>query len=236
MTTISSLSNYNEASFTIRSKQIGSPKPDTESPDPTDVRDFVSGSSAPGFKLASLQPGKLGYTGFSGTSMAGPPVSGMAILVGSTFGEKEEYVPKNTSDVLNMDAVGAAVEEVRATRRLLDRMQEDFGVTEWTEKPVVEKLTVPTSDMGLHVTGEQAFTISERVRSVQLQTKTHNFLMRESLDTDKTTIAVWNVGDRMPDVWERDSEKKNVLMGPSTKPVEPTPNEGRLPDEGRLAF
>lgn len=156
--------------------------------------------------------------------MATPHLSGMALLVGSTFGEKEEYVPKNTSDVLNTDAVGAAVEEQRARQRLLDRMQEDLGIIELTTNPIIEKLTVPTSDLGLHVAGEQAFAISERVRSVRLQTETHNFLMRESLDTDKTTIAVWNVGDQMPEVWERDPEK-NVLMAPGTKPVKPAPNE-----------
>ena len=131
--------------------------------------------------IGSTLPGGR-YKSFAGTSLAGPSVSGMALLIDATLGEKEEYVSKNSIESeMGFDEVGVAVEEQRAVQRL-----------------------------GAH-----------------LKTKTHNFLMRESLEGEKTTLAVWDIDKPMPDVWERDAEK-NVLIAPGTKPVKPTPPGERL--------
>lgn len=172
--------------------------------------------------IGSTLPGGR-YKSFAGTSLAGPSVAGMARLIDATLGEKEEYVSKSpVASDMGFDEVGVAVEELRAVQRLGGHLMEKFGVAHGYRKVAVEKLTFQTSDMGLHEAGEDAFAFPVRARSVHVKTKTHNFLMRESLEGEKTTLAVWDIDKPMPDVWERDAEK-NVLIAPGTKPVKPTP-------------
>lgn len=183
--------------------------------------------SAPGLDIAQFSTGA--YQGFSGTSMAMPSVAGIATLLSAKFKDKEEYVPQTagsvTSEVENQ--VGAKLEESRAYSRLATELGEKFSVDiKHLERVSVAKDEFPTRDMGLYDGGFGDISTSTRARSVLMRSETHNFLLREGLDVDKSTLAVWGRGNSMPDVWERDMER-GTLFAAGMPPVQPSPRSER---------
>lgn len=238
MNTITS-QNFRPEVGAVRPQKSPSTAPSADAGSPINTQDTAEiwqsvplDQGAPGILLSQTQPGHR-YTGLTGTTMATPMVSGLAAIALSTFSGKEEYIPRG---IEHLDLVGAVVEEHEAVRRFSNRLEDEFGLSEILENVSVEKSTFPSTDMGLPEAGTGAFSMNVRARSVHLRNETHNFLLRESLDSDNSTVAIWNAGERMPDIWERDPEK-NVLVAPGTAPVQATVPQATAPKErvGRLA-
>ncbi|MFA5503808.1 MAG: hypothetical protein WC314_04605 [Vulcanimicrobiota bacterium] len=234
MNTITS-QNFRPEFGAVRPQKSPSTAPSADAGSPINTQDTaqigLSGlvdQQAPGVSFLSQKLPGYRYTGFVGTTMAAPVISGLAAIALSTFSGKEEYIPRG---IEHLDLVGAVVEEHEAVRRFSNRLKDEFGLSEILENVSVEKSTFPSTDMGLPEAGTGAFGMNVRARSVHLRNETHNFLLRESLDSDNSTVAIWNAGERMPDIWERDPEK-NVLVAPGTAPVQASAPEERV---GRLA-
>lgn len=158
--------------------------------------------------------------------MAAPSIAGLAALISSGLAEKEEYVPRTTGGVNPEleNQIGAKLEESRAYTRLATQLKEKFSVNaEQLERVSVSKDEFPTRDMGLYDGGFGDISTSTRARSVFMKSETHNFLLREGLEVDKSTLAVWERGKPMPDLWERDLERGTLFAaGMSPVPSSPT--------------